>query len=81
MLSYLSISQLSLDTIFDPGTRYFISYTFRFIDYNIYLLKSKEKPLEPDPAQQQNNNCDGDRKDKPRSKIDALATWITSGLK
>ena len=58
-----------------------ISSIFSFIDYNIYLLKPKEKPLEPDPGEQQNNNCDGDGKDKPGSKIDALASWVTSGWK
>lgn len=44
--------------------------------FNIYSLETKEKPLEPDPGEQQNNNGDGDAKYKPRSKIDALTTWI-----
>jgi len=55
------------------------SSTFGFVDYNIYLLKPKEKPLEPDPGEHQNNNCNGDGKDKPGSKIDALASWVASG--
>lgn len=55
----LLLSLLNFDEIFNPGIKYLLS-TFLFIDYNIYLLKSKEKPLEPDPGEQQDNNCDGD---------------------
>lgn len=48
------------------------------LKHNEHSLRAQKQPMYPYPRQTQDNNADGQRENKPVSKIDGLAFWVKS---